>query len=182
MKTGQQLDVILNYQSLYKLNPETARSAMLEVFSQTGNISKTARMFSTTRKVVQLAIKKNADGNLADKSHEAITVHNRTEVKVEEKVIALKNSTKFGYRRVAKNLREKQGLEIKDSTVRNILKRAREKDLLKGEKVRSSNGKPVRFYDWYTAEPFEIIQTDLKVILDKKALPQEVCTNGLQSV
>ncbi|OGH18230.1 MAG: hypothetical protein A3F31_01715 [Candidatus Levybacteria bacterium RIFCSPHIGHO2_12_FULL_38_12] len=30
------------------------------------------------------------------------------------------------------------------------------------------------FYDWYIAQPFEIIQTDLKDILDKKALPQEV--------
>lgn len=68
MKTGQQLEVLLNYHSLYKLNPETARSAMLEVFNQTGNISKTARMFLTTRKVVQLAIKKYGDGNLADKS------------------------------------------------------------------------------------------------------------------
>src|SRR3989344_728846 len=153
MKTGQQLEVHLNYQSLYRLNPETARSAMLEVWSQTDNISKTALMFSTTRKVVQLAIKKHEDGNLADKSHQAITIHNRTDSLMEEKVIALKNSTKFGYRRVAKNLREKQRLEIKDSTVRNILKRARGKGLLKGEKVRSSNGKPVRFYDWYTAEP-----------------------------
>lgn len=174
MKTGQQLDVILNYYSLYKLNPETARSVMLEVFTQTGNISKTARMFSTTRKVVQLAIKKKADGNLADGSHVAKTVHNRTDYLVEEKVITFKNSTKFGYRRVAGELRKKQGLQIKDSTVRNILNRARKEDLLKGEKVRSSNGKPVRFYDWYSAEPFEIIQTDLKVILDKKALPQEV--------
>lgn len=148
MKTGQQLDILLNYHSLYKLNPQTARSVMLEVFTQTGNISKTARMFSTTRKVVQLAVKKHSDGNLADKSHVAFTIHNKTNSLVEEKVIALKNSTKFGYRRVAKNLREKQGLEIKDSTVRNILKRARVKELLKGETVRSSNGKPVKFYDW----------------------------------
>lgn len=174
MKTGQQLDILLNYYSLYKLNPETARAVMLEVFTQTGNISKTARMFSTTRKVVQLAIKKQENGNLADRSHTAKTVHNKTDYLVEEKVIAFKNSTKFGYRRVAKNLREEQGLEIKDSTVRNILNRARGKDLLKGEKVRNSNGKAVRFYDWYKAEPFEIIQTDLKEILDKKALPQEV--------
>ena len=71
MKTGQQLDILLNYQNLYKLNPETARSVILEVWSQTGNISKTARMFSTTRKVVQLAIKKQLAGNLADKSHQA---------------------------------------------------------------------------------------------------------------
>lgn len=174
MKTGQQPDILLNYYSLYKLRPETARAVMLEVFTQTGNISKTARMFSTTRKVVQLAIKKQENGNLADRSHVAKTIHNRTDCLVEEKVITFKNSTKFGYRRVAKELRKKQGLQIKDSAVRNVLKRARKKDLIKGEKVINANGKPVRFYDWYTAEPFEIIQTDLKVILDKKALPQEV--------
>jgi len=164
----------LNYSNLYKLNPETARAAVLEVLKQTGNISKTARMFSTTRKVVQLAVRKEEDGNLADKSHAAKLVHNRTAESVEQKVIAIKNSTKFGYRRVAKELRDKYGLEVKDSAVRNILKRARVKDLIKGEKVISANGKKVQFYDWYSAEPFEIIQTDLKDILDKKALPQEV--------
>ena len=174
MKSGQQLDVILNYSSLYKLNPETARAAILEILKQTSNISKTARYFQTTRKVVQLAIKKERSGNLGDLSHARVTLAHKTAVPVEEKIIALKNSTKFGYRRVAKELREKQGLQVKDSAVRNVLKRAREKDLLKGEKVINANGKPVRFYDWYSAEPFEIIQTDLKVILDKKALPQEV--------
>ncbi len=171
---GKQQDVILNYKTLYELDSVTARVAVLEVFKQTGNISKTARMFSTTRRVIQLAIKKNTDGNLADLSHARKTVLHKTSDILEEKIISLKNSTKFGYRRVAKNLREKQGLEIKDSAVRNVLRRARSKGLLKGEKVRSSNGKAVRFYDWYKAEPFEIIQTDLKVILDKKALPQEV--------
>ncbi|RJP46933.1 MAG: hypothetical protein C4584_00975 [Armatimonadetes bacterium] len=174
MKTGQQLDVILSYSSLYRLNPETARAAMLEVFKQTNNISQTARMFTTTRKVVQLAIKKDKDGDLADKSHTAKTVHNKAAEIIEQKAIAIKNSTHFGYRRVAKELRDTHGLNVKDFTVRNILKRAREKDLIKGEKVVNANGKKVQYYDWYTAEPFEIIQTDLKVILDKKALPQEV--------
>lgn len=174
MNLGIQQDVILNYSSLYKLNPETARVALLEVFRQTDNISKTARMFSTTRRVVQLAIRKQHDGDLGDRSHVARRVHNKTDSVVEEKAIAIKNSTKFGYRRVAKELRDKQGVHIKDSACRNILKRARSNGLLKGEKVINANGKLVRFYDWYSAEPFEIIQTDLKDILDKKALPQEV--------
>ncbi|RJQ24854.1 hypothetical protein C4577_06950 [Candidatus Parcubacteria bacterium] len=174
MKIGQQQDVVLNYSSLYKLNPETARAAVLEVFKQTNNISQAAQMFTTTRKVVQLAIAKEAAGDLTDRSHAVKTVHNRTVETIEEKAIAIKNATKFGYRRVAKELREKQGLVLKDEACRNILKRARAQGLLKGEKVRSANGKQVRFYDWYSAEPFEIIQTDLKDILDKKALPQEV--------
>jgi hypothetical protein len=174
MKAGLPQEVILSYSSLYKLNPETARAAVLEVLKQTGNVSKTARMFSTTRKVVQLTVRKQLDGDLTDKSHAARIVHNKTAGIMEEKAIAVKNSTKFGYRRVAKELREKQGVEIKDSAVRNILKRARVKGLLKGEKVVNANGKQVQYYDWYKAEPFEIIQTDLKDILDKKALPQEV--------
>ncbi len=174
MKAGQQLDVTLSYCSLYKLNPETARAALLEVFKQTGNISTCARMFSTTRKVVQLAIRKEKEGDLTNKSHAAARVHNRTTTLIEEKAIGIKNSTHFGYRRVAKELREKHQLEIKDSACRNILKRARVKGLLKGERIRSANGKQVQYYDWYAAEPFEIIQTDLKDILDKKALPQEV--------
>src|SRR3989344_4505789 len=174
MKNGQQSDVILNYSSLYKLNPQTARAALLEVFKHTDNISQTARMFSTTRKVVQLAIRKERNGNLADNSHQVKKVHNKTSNLIEEKAIAIKNSTKFGYRRVAKELEDKHSLNIKASTCRNILKRARTKGLLKGERVINAHGKAIRFYDWYKAEPFEIIQTDLKEILDKKALPQEV--------
>lgn len=174
MKTGQPQEVVLNYSSLYKLNPETARSAILEVFKQTGNISKTARMFSTTRKVVYLAIQKDAEGTLADKSHVAKVIHNKTAEETAEKVIVLKNTTKFGYRRIAKEMKDKHGIEVAESTVRNVLTRARKDGMLKGEKVVSANGKQVRFYDWYTAEPFAIIQTDLKEILDKKALPQEV--------
>ncbi|MBI2599701.1 hypothetical protein HYW43_02145 [Candidatus Daviesbacteria bacterium] len=149
---------------MYKLNPQTARAAILEVFKQTGNISQTARMFTTTRKVVQLAIKKDIEGNLADKSHTAKTIHNKTVDSIEGKAIAIKNSTHFGYRRVGKELRDKHGLDIKDFTVRNILKRARGKDLIKGEKVINGNGKKIQFYDWYTVQPFEIIQTDLKDI------------------
>lgn len=174
MKVGLPQEVILSYSSLYRLNPETARVAVLEVFKQTGNISKTARIFATTRKVVQLTLKKQKDGDLTDKSHATKVIHNKTTALIEEKVIAIKNSTHFGYRKVAKEVREKQGFQIKDSAVRNVLKRARGKNLIKGEKVINSNGKPVRFYDWYTAEPFEIIQTDLKDILDKKALPHQV--------
>ncbi|OGH18229.1 MAG: hypothetical protein A3F31_01710 [Candidatus Levybacteria bacterium RIFCSPHIGHO2_12_FULL_38_12] len=44
MKADQQLDVILNYSSLCKLNPETAMVVILEVFKQTNNISQTARV------------------------------------------------------------------------------------------------------------------------------------------
>lgn len=174
MKTGKQQDVILNYRVLYKLDPQTARAAVLEVHKQTNNISQTARMFSTTRKVVQLAIKKDRALDLKDCSHTVHNVWNRTSKEVEEKALAVKNSTHFGYRRVAKELRDKQGVQIKDETVRNILSRARKSGKVKGEKVINGNGKPVRFYDWYSAEPFEVIQTDLKDILDKKALPQEV--------
>ena len=90
MKTGQQLEVVLNYSSLYKLNPETARAAMLEVFQQTANISKTARLFKTSRKVVQLAIKKDGSGNLNDLSHARKTVVHKTTGLVEEKIIIKK--------------------------------------------------------------------------------------------
>ena len=114
MRTGQQLDIILSYSSLYKLNPQTARVALLEVYRQTSNISSSARMFQTTRKVVQLAIKKQSDGDLTDRSHAAKTVHNRTSEVITKKAVTIKNSTKFGYRRVAKELRDKQGIQIKD--------------------------------------------------------------------
>jgi len=174
MKIGKQQDVVLSYRVLYKLNPETARAAVMEVFRQTNNISQTARMFSTTRRVVQLAIKKSREGDLNDCSHAVKNVANKTSEAIEEKVVAVKNSTHFGYRRVAKELRDKQGIDIKNETARNILRRARAKGKIKGEKVIAASGKKREFYDWYTAEPFEIIQTDLKDILDKKALPQEV--------
>lgn len=174
MKTGKQQDVVLSYRTLYKLNPETARVAVMEVFKQTENISETARLFLTTRRVIQLAIKKDREGNLSDCSHSVRKVHNKTSATIEEKVVSVKNSTHFGYRRVAKELRDKQGIDIKNETARNILRRARGCGKIKGEKVITASGKKREYYDWYTAEPFEIIQTDLKDILDKKALPQEV--------
>jgi len=174
MMLGKQQDVILSYQTLYKADPVTARIAILEVFKQTDNISKTARMFGTTRKVVQLAIKKEKVGNLADLSHCRKTFSHKTPDVVEEKILALKRSTKFGYRRIAKELREKQGIPIKDSAARNVLQRARKEGKIKGERIINANGKAIQFYDWYKAQPFEIIQTDLKEILDKKALPYEV--------
>ncbi len=171
---GQQQEVILNYRSLYRISPETARRAVLEVLRQTKNISRTARMFYTTRKVVQLAVRKEKEGDLSDLSHTKKVIPNKTPDTIEEKVIALKNSTGFGYRRVAGELRKKQGIKIKDSATRNVLFRARRAGKLKGKRIINANGKKREFYDWYTAEPFEIIQTDLKDILDKKALPQEV--------
>lgn len=174
MRTGKPQDVLLNYRSLYKLDPITARAAILEVFRKTNNIFQTARMFTTTRKVVQLAIAKGKDGNLQDLSHARHTVLHKTPDTIEQKILSVKRSTKYGYRRVAKELREKHKVDIKDSAVRNVLKRARDDGRLKKERTINANGKRVQFYDWYSAQPFEIIQTDLKVILDKKALPSQV--------
>ncbi len=66
----------INYKTLRKVNPETARLAVLQYLkSNRGNISKTARVFGIQRVTVYDILKKQQMGNLKDRSKAPI--HNR---------------------------------------------------------------------------------------------------------
>lgn len=59
----------INYKSLRKINPEAARTAVLEFLSSNkGNIAKTAKAFGVQRITVYDILKKKAERDLKDRS------------------------------------------------------------------------------------------------------------------
>lgn len=162
----------LNYNDLWKVNPETAREAVLQVLdSCNGNISQTARILSTSRPTIYKAVEKNKSGNLSDKSRAPNQVHNKTKPGIEKKIIEIKQKTRYGPKRIHLELIKRYDIDISSDTIRNILRRNRDKIKYKSHRVR--RGKKRKFVDWYNAKPFEIVQIDLKYVVDQKALNKE---------
>ncbi len=154
-----------SYRELKKINQKYARMCLLRTLKQLkGNISLTARLWSCSRNTVKLAIKKEKEGNLKDKSRAPHFVWNKSSFSLEEKVKELRKKTGYGKRRIAKKLK------IPESTVRNILKRLN----LPSKKYRTFGGKKRKWYDLEKIAPFEQLQIDVKEILDKKSLPKDV--------
>ncbi|MDP3758405.1 MAG: hypothetical protein Q8Q86_01690 [Candidatus Daviesbacteria bacterium] len=59
----------INYKSLRKINPEAARTAVLDFLSSNkGNIAKTAKAFGIQRVTVYDILKKKQEDNLKDRS------------------------------------------------------------------------------------------------------------------
>ena len=71
MRTGHHTHLFegrIDYKELRKINPETARAAVLEYLKNNPNISQAARMFGITRSVVYNILKKEKEGDLRDRS------------------------------------------------------------------------------------------------------------------
>jgi hypothetical protein len=86
-------------------------------------------------------------------------------------VIAAKNRTGLGPKRLARYLAHYEDLTLSWATIRHILRRNR---LLITGPGRFRRHRPARpFVDWYSAKPFEVVQVDLKYIRDHKALSDE---------
>jgi len=137
-----------------------------------GNISKTARVFGINRSVIYDILKKQASGDLRDRSKAPKRQPNRTPAAIEEKVIATKNSIHFGPIRLSLYLSKYENLQVAPGTIRHILRRNRDK-LNYGLPARRRRREKREFVDWYSAKPFEIVQIDLKHIRDKKALSED---------
>jgi hypothetical protein len=166
----------LDYSELRNISPKAARRAILQVLkSNQGNVADTARLLHTTRKTIYKALKKDDDGNLDDTSTAPKTVHNRTKKSVEDKVIEIKKKTRYGPIRIADELLEVEGITLSTHTIRNILRRHKKDMKLKTHKPHKKG--PRQFVDWYQAKPFEIVQIDLKHIIDQKALSLEQITH-----
>jgi transposase InsO family protein len=163
--------ISLNYNDLRKINVIAARQVICEVFEQTKNITQTASTLNTTRKTVRKSLKKKVSGNLEDKSKAPTVVHNKTCLDTENLVIDIKNKTNFGPRNIHFELLDHHNINISKHTIRNILRRNRKLIKRKTNYVRRKEKR--EFVDWYSAKPFEIVQIDLKYIIDKKALSQE---------
>ena len=172
MLTGIHLD----YNQLREISPQAARRAILQIFKSTnGNVSKTAKHLNTTRKTIYKALQRGKSGELSDMKTTPRHVHNKTPLDIEEKVLKIKKKTRYGPIRIADELKEGYGITLSIHTIRNILRRY--KKSLRVTQHKPHKKGPRQFVDWYSAKPFEIVQIDLKHIIDQKALSMEQITH-----
>jgi transposase-like protein len=124
------------------------------------SVAQTARAFGLTRVTVYAICRKEREGDLADRPKTPLRQPRRTPMAVEEQVIAAKNRTGLGPKRLARYLDQYENLTISWSMIRHVLRRHRQR--LTGPR-RFRHRSPARpFVDWYSAKPFEIVQMDLK--------------------
>lgn len=168
MVTGIHLD----YKQLREISPQAARKAILQVLKSTnGNVAQTAKLLHTTRRTVYKAMQRHRSGDLSDITTAPKKVHNRTDKDIEDKVIAIKKQTRYGPIRIADELKTQHNIILSTHTIRNIIRRYKKSIGLKEHKPHKKG--PRAFVDWYNAKPFEVVQVDLKHIIDQKALSME---------
>ena len=164
--------MIIDYKALRGINPESARQAVLDYWASVeGNVAATARAFGITRPVVYDILAKAAGGDLKDGSKRPLRQPRKTPEDIEERVIAAKNLTHLGPKRLSLYLAKYEGLQLSWATIRNVLRRNRHRLTTPMPRRRQGSARP--FVDWYNAKPFEVVQVDLKYIRDQKALSKE---------
>src|SRR4030042_2428723 len=176
MRPGPRTDLVTartDYKQLRKINPEAARRAVLEYLRSSGhNIARTAAVFGINRTVVYDIIGKERQGDLHDRPRTPRHQPGQTPGKIEDKVIETRNKTHLGPERLARYLKQDEGIGIAAGTIRHIIRRNRWR--LEHHPPRHRVRKEKRaFVDWYSAKPFEIVQVDLKYIRDQKALNRD---------
>ncbi len=175
MKAGPRTEVrrgTIDYRELRKVNAEAARRAVLGYLRTNANISQTARMFGVTRAVVYDILKKERQGDLKDRSRAPRRQPRKTPAVIEDKVVVLKNKTRFGAERLSRYLQEHERISLPGGTIRHVLRRNKQR-LEYGLKRHRIRNEKREFVDWYSAKPFEIVQMDIKHIRDHKALSKE---------
>jgi hypothetical protein len=164
METGIRLD----YKELRTISPKAARQAIFQILkSVKGNVAETARILHTTRLTIYKALLKQKSKNLNDLSTAPHTIRNKTHENIESKVIGLKEKTNYGPLRLKDELKIQYGITLSHHTIRNIIRRNK-KTKTKTRKRYKRSSRP--FVDWYSAKAFEVVQIDLKYIVDQKAL------------
>lgn len=164
---------LIDYKQLRKINPEAARQAVLEYLKANGGkIAECARAFGINRSVVYDILAKQREGNLKDRPKAPHHQPRKTPAQVEQKVIQSKNKTRLGPQRLSIYLRKYAGLVVPAGTIRHILRRNQDKITCRLRPRRTGKEKR-EFVDWYSAEPFQIVQVDLKFIRDLKALSKQ---------
>ena len=172
MITGIHLD----YKELRGISPHAARRAILQILKSTGgNVAEAARLLHTTRKTIYKALQKDDEGSLDDSSTAPKHVPNRTAKDTENKIIEIKKKTRYGPIRIADELKDVHGIILSTHTIRNILRRHKKSLKCKQHKPHKKGVR--QFVDWYNAKPFEIVQIDLKHVIDQKALSMEQITH-----
>ena len=92
----------------------------------------------------------------------------KTPYQIEEKVVKLKKKTNYGPLRLKEELFGVYELDLSEHTIRNIVRRNKKKASGRRHKPHKKGVRP--FIDWYSAKPFEVVQIDLKYVVDQKAL------------
>ncbi len=146
--------------------------AVLEYLKTSGNnVAEVARIFGIQRPVVYDILRKRSEGDLTDRSKAPKHCPNKTSDLVEDKVIEVKNKTRFGPKRLSIHLKKYYQLEVAPGTIRHIFRRNKHRLNYKF-KTREGTTTKREFVDWYSSKPFEIVQVDVKFIRDQKALTQ----------
>ncbi len=118
----------IDYKRLRQLNPEAARTAVLNYLSSNkGNIADCARVFGVQRLTVYDILKKDKEADLKDRSKKPKTVANKTSLQIENKVLQAKIETGVGVRKLVKYINKNYNLQIPLSTLRGIIKRNSDK-------------------------------------------------------
>lgn len=166
----------LDYQELRTISPKAARQAIIQICTSCdGNVSRTARMLHVTRMTVYKALRKADAHDLNDASRAPRTIVNKTPRYIEDYILTIKRQTNFGPLRIKEELMVRHATSCSHHTIRNILRRNRAS--WKKKTVKRHRRSPRPFIDWYQATPFEIVQIDVKYIVDQKALSMDQITH-----
>ena len=157
------------YREIHAMNPVEARKRLVRTYRETGSISKTARLWYTSRQVVRKWVRRfeeEGEEGLKDRSRRPHHSPRQTLPDIEKQVREARQATRYGRERLALYL-QKGELEISPDTIRHILRR-RDPIEKRGRKRR----KPLyaALWAWEVEKPFSLIQTDVKDVLDKEAL------------
>ena len=117
------------------------------------------------------AILKDTENNLNDSSHAPHTVHNKTDSKLETRVLQVRKQTGYEPLRIKEELEELEQISLSQHTIRHFLRRNKDKIRLRSQKT--ANKTKCQFVNWYSAKAFEVVQMDLKFIGGQKALSME---------
>jgi putative transposase len=150
------------------MKPVEARKRLIQTYRQTGSISETARRWHTSRLLVRKWVRRfeaEGEAGLQDRSRRPQHCPRQTPPEIESQVREAREATRYGRERLALYLRS-LGLHASPHTIRHILRR---NDPIKHTHQRRKPLYPA-LWAWDVQEPFSLIQTDLKDILDKQAL------------
>ncbi|MGB4705078.1 MAG: helix-turn-helix domain-containing protein [Candidatus Saccharicenans sp.] len=159
------------YHELCKSAPVLARKGLIRAYEELGSISAVAKAFGTTRKTVRKVLRrweKEGESGLKNRSRRPHNSPRKTSTAVEGMIIALRKKTGYGRERIARLLRE-QGVEVRPSTVRYVLRRYKLSSKHKRSRYRQRN----RYYDFESLYPLQHFQVDLKEIYDSTTLSEE---------
>jgi len=155
------------------VSEEFARKTLLyNLKSLKKNVRATSRAMKCSPHTVYLAIGKEKKGNLKDSSHRPKSKHpHHLDNDKEQMIIEYRKKTKLGKRRLRYFIFQKEGIDIPESTIGKVIKR-NNLQRTKRKRVKRSRASP--FCNMAFLFPFQEMQADVKEILDKETLPEEV--------